>query len=181
MIIIKSDNTLIKNNLKYTINFDYLQNYEIKLNSIHILAEEDKKYILELLSSKSKKLNLFNLNSDIANDILTYELSSLDIKNITILYDENQKKYKASREFLITLIISIYDLDKLNNILKSLNIKTIQNNYNNEIIESEEICNIFSKLFTGIYVQEKNKTFDILLENEKTNFSIINKLIVQPK
>jgi len=150
----------------YQIRLQLKQNYNIEINNN---SDDTKDEIINLLSNKEFLEESVNTIDSVNEDILSFQNAFTFIDEVDI--------ETSSRMVDITLIITVYDYESLNNILSSSNIELL-NSYDDEVLEQSALDPVIKHIFTGWQINQSSEDYNISFLDESGDVELEKKVLL---
>jgi len=148
----------------YQIRLQLKQNYNIEINNN---SDDTKDEIINLLSNKEFLEESVNTIDSVNEDILSFQNAFTFIDEVDI--------ETSSRMVDITLIITVYDYESLNNILSISNTELI-NSYDDEALEQSALDSVIKHIFTGWQINQSSEDYNISFLDESGDVELEKKV-----
>jgi len=148
----------------YQIRLQLKQNYNIEINNN---SDDTKDEIINLLSNKEFLEESVNTIDSVNEDILSFQNAFTFIDEVDI--------ETSSRMVDITLIITVYDYESLNNILSSSNTELL-NSYDDEALEQSALDPVIKHIFTGWQINQSSEDYNISFLDESGDVELEKKV-----
>ena len=148
----------------YQIRLQLKQNYNIEINNN---SDDTKDEIINLLSNKEFLEESVNTIDSVNEDILSFQNAFTFIDEVDI--------ETSSRMVDITLIITVYDYESLNNILSSSNTELL-NSYDDEALEQSVLDPVIKHIFTGWQINQSSEDYNISFLDESGDVELEKKV-----
>ena len=148
----------------YQIRLQLKQNYNIEINNN---SDDTKDEIINLLSNKEFLEESVNTIDSVNVDILSFQNAFTFIDEVDI--------ETSSRMVDITLIITVYDYESLNNILSSSNTELL-NSYDDEALEQSALDPVIKHIFTGWQINQSSEDYNISFLDESGDVELEKKV-----
>ena len=148
----------------YQIRLQLKQNYNIEINNN---SDDTKDEIINLLSNKEFLEESVNTIDSVNEDILSFQNAFTFIDEVDI--------ETSSRMVDITLIITVYDYESLNNILSSSNTELL-NSYDDEVLEQSALDPVIKHIFTGWQINQSSEDYNISFLDESGDVELEKKV-----
>jgi len=142
------------------------QNYNIEINNN---SDDTKDEIINLLSNKEFLEESVNTIDSVNEDILSFQNAFTFIDEVDI--------ETSSRMVDITLIITVYDYESLNNILSSSNTELL-NSYDDEALEQSALDPVIKHIFTGWQINQSSEDYNISFLDESGDVELEKKVVL---
>jgi hypothetical protein len=150
----------------YQIRLQLKQNYNIEINNN---SDDTKDEIINLLSNKEFLEESVNTIDSVNEDILSFQNAFTFIDEVDI--------ETSSRMVDITLIITVYDYESLNNILSSSNTELL-NSYDDEALEQSALDPVIKHIFTGWQINQSSEDYNISFLDETGDVELEQKVVL---
>jgi len=150
----------------YQIRLQLKQNYNIEITNN---SDDTKDEIINLLSNKEFLEESVNTIDSVNEDILSFQNAFTFIDEVDI--------ETSSRMVDITLIITVYDYESLNNILSSSNTELL-NSYDDEALEQSVLDPVIKHIFTGWQINQSSKDYNISFLDESGDVELEKKVLL---
>jgi hypothetical protein len=150
----------------YQIRLQLKQNYNIEINNN---SDDTKDEIINLLSNKEFLEESVNTIDSVNEDILSFQNAFTFIDEVDI--------ETSSRMVDITLIITVYDYESLNNILSSSNTELL-NSYDDEALEQSALDPVIKHIFTGWQINQSSEDYNISFLDESGDVELEKKVVL---
>jgi len=150
----------------YQIRLQLKQNYNIEINNN---SDDTKDEIINLLSNKEFLEESVNTIDSVNEDILSFQNAFTFIDEVDI--------ETSSRMVDITLIITVYDYESLNNILSSSNTELL-NSYDDEVLEQSALDPVIKHIFTGWQINQSSEDYNISFLDESGDVELEKKVLL---
>ena len=150
----------------YQIRLQLKQNYNIEINNN---SDDTKDEIINLLSNKEFLEESVNTIDSVNEDILSFQNAFTFIDEVDI--------ETSSRMVDITLIITVYDYESLNNILSSSNTELL-NSYDDEVLEQSALDPVIKHIFTGWQINQSSEDYNISFLDESGDVELEKKVVL---
>jgi hypothetical protein len=150
----------------YQIRLQLKQNYNIEINNN---SDDTKDEIINLLSNKEFLEESVNTIDSVNEDILSFQNAFTFIDEVDI--------ETSSRMVDITLIITVYDYESLNNILSSSNTELL-NSYDDEVLEQSALDPVIKQIFTGWQINQSSEDYNISFLDESGDVELEKKVVL---
>jgi hypothetical protein len=148
----------------YQIRLQLKQNYNIEITNN---SDDTKDEIINLLSNKEFLEESVNTIDSVNEDILSFQNAFTFIDEVDI--------ETSSRMVDITLIITVYDYESLNNILSSSNTELL-NSYDDEALEQSALDPVIKHIFTGWQINQSSEDYNISFLDESGDVELEKKV-----
>ena len=148
----------------YQIRLQLKQNYNIEITNN---SDDTKDEIINLLSNKEFLEESVNTIDSVNEDILSFQNAFTFIDEVDI--------ETSSRMVDITLIITVYDYESLNNILSSSNTELL-NSYDDEALEQSVLDPVIKHIFTGWQINQSSEDYNISFLDESGDVELEKKV-----
>jgi len=148
----------------YQIRLQLKQNYNIEITNN---SDDTKDEIINLLSNKEFLEESVNTIDSVNEDILSFQNAFTFIDEVDI--------ETSSRVVDITLIITVYDYESLNNILSSSNTELL-NSYDDEVLEQSALDPVIKHIFTGWQINQSSEDYNISFLDESGDVELEKKV-----
>jgi hypothetical protein len=148
----------------YQIRLQLKQNYNIEITNN---SNDTKDEIINLLSNKEFLEESVNTIDSVNEDILSFQNAFTFIDEVDI--------ETSSRMVDITLIITVYDYESLNNILSSSNTELL-NSYDDEALEQSALDPVIKHIFTGWQINQSSEDYNISFLDESGDVELEKKV-----
>jgi len=148
----------------YQIRLQLKQNYNIEITNN---SDDTKDEIINLLSNKEFLEESVNTIDSVNEDILSFQNAFTFIDEVDI--------ETSSRMVDITLIITVYDYESLNNILSSSNTELL-NSYDDEVLEQSALDPVIKHIFTGWQINQSSEDYNISFLDESGDVELEKKV-----
>ena len=150
----------------YQIRLQLKQNYNIEINNN---SDDTKDEIINLLSNKEFLEESVNTIDSVNEDILSFQNAFTFIDEVDI--------ETSSRIVDITLIITVYDYESLNNILSSSNTELL-NSYDDEASEQSALDPVIKHIFSGWQINQSSEDYNISFLDESGDVELEKKVVL---
>jgi hypothetical protein len=150
----------------YQIRLQLKQNYNIEIANN---SDDTKDEIINLLSNKEFLEESVNTINSVNEDILSFQNAFTFIDEVDI--------ETSSRMVDITLIITVYDYESLNNILSSSNTELL-NSYDDEALEQSALDPVIKHIFTGWQINQSSEDYNISFLDESGDVELEKKVVL---
>jgi len=150
----------------YQIRLQLKQNYNIEITNN---SDDTKDEIINLLSNKEFLEESVNTIDSVNEDILSFQNAFTFIDEVDI--------ETSSRMVDITLIITVYDYESLNNILSSSNTELL-NSYDDEVLEQSALDPVIKHIFTGWQINQSSEDYNISFLDESGDVELEKKVLL---
>jgi len=150
----------------YQIRLQLKQNYNIDFKNN---SDDTKDEIIDLLSNKEFLEESLKTIDSVNEDIVSFQNAFTFIDEVDI--------ETSSRMVDITLIITVYDYESLNNILSSSNTELL-NNYDDEASEQSALDSVIKHIFIGWQINQSSEDYNISFLDESGDVELEKKVVL---
>jgi len=148
----------------YQIRLQLKQNYNIEITNNSDVTKDE---IINLLSNREFLEESVSTIDSVNEDILSFQNAFTFIDEVDI--------ETSSRMVDITLIITVYDYESLNNILSSSNTELL-NSYDDEALEQSALDPVIKHIFTGWQINQSSEDYNISFLDESGDVELEKKV-----
>ena len=148
----------------YQIRLQLKQNYNIEITNNSDVTKDE---IINLLSNREFLEESLSTIDSVNEDILSFQNAFTFIDEVDI--------ETSSRMVDITLIITVYDYESLNNILSSSNTELL-NSYDDEALEQSALDPVIKHIFTGWQINQSSEDYNISFLDESGDVELEKKV-----
>jgi hypothetical protein len=179
MIKVKGLGAQFEGSNKYVVSFEYSQNYSIWISADY---GSNQKEIMELLSSVEAIKQDFELCVSFNPKVFKYDLINVSIENVDIDMedgDTGEVDGSASRDVLLSVVVSIYDFEEFNEVLNSEWDISVEREYEDDSEEASDLVQALSLLFAGLDLSEDADDYGVEFTDEMIEGDLISKVVIR--